>query len=405
MEILFIGGNFFKSMENEIIKNSKSVIQYAANKFEWNLIEGLSLHQKINLKILSAILIGSYPRDYKKLLIKNRDYKYKNLIKCKYVKFCNAWGYKNISRANSLKKEIKNNLDNTKENKVVIVYSSHTPFLQAAVYAKKINPSIKICLIVPDLPQYINLRERQSLVYKILKKIDIRIFNKNLKYVDSFVLLTKEMKDILNVGKRDYVIVEGLVNKRDVEEIKILENKSNVRKIVYTGNINRRFGIDKLVQAFLRLKERDLELVICGKGDYERNIKNYALKDKRIKYLGQIKNTEAVRLQQNATILVNPRQGEEEFTKYSFPSKNMEYLLAGRPVIAYKLQGIPDEYDDYIFYVEDNSVESLKNKIQEVLNLSTIRRNEFGNRARKFVLENKNNEVVAGKILEMLKSV
>ena len=38
---------------------------------------------------------------------------------------------------------------------------------------------------------------------------------------------------------------------------------------------------------------------------------------------------------------VNPRQNNEEFTKYSFPSKTMEYLASGVPVVAYKLDGIP----------------------------------------------------------------
>ena len=27
-------------------------------------------------------------------------------------------------------------------------------------------------------------------------------------------------------------------------------------------------------------------------------------------------------------------------------------MLAGKPVIAYKLPGIPDEYDDYLLYIE-----------------------------------------------------
>ena len=45
----------------------------------------------------------------------------------------------------------------------------------------------------------------------------------------------------------------------------------------------------------------------------------------------------------------------------------MEYLLTGRPVIAYKLDGIPDEYDNYFHYVEDDSIDSFTNKIEEIL--------------------------------------
>ena len=59
---------------------------------------------------------------------------------------------------------------------------------------KKIDPSIHICLVVPDLPQFMNLNDKRTLIYDRLKKIDIDIFAKNSKFVDSFVLLTEPMK-------------------------------------------------------------------------------------------------------------------------------------------------------------------------------------------------------------------
>lgn len=101
-------------------------------------------------------------------------------------------------------------------------------------------------------------------------------------------------------------------------------------------------------------------------------------------------------------MLVNPRQNNEEFTKYSFPSKNMEYLLTGRPVIAYKLDGIPDEYDNYFYYVEDDSIDSFTRKIEEVLLMDEETRSEFGDRARSYVLNEKNNIYASKKIIDMI---
>ena len=103
--------------------------------------------------------------------------------------------------------------------------------------------------------------------------------------------------------------------------------------------------------------------------------------------------------------MVNPRQNNEEFTKYSFPSKTMEYLSSGIPVVAYKLDGIPDEYDQYIQYVADDSIESLKKKLVEVCEMTREERQELGNIGRNFVLMKKNSTIQVRKIREMIDSV
>ena len=107
-------------------------------------------------------------------------------------------------------------------------------------------------------------------------------------------------------------------------------------------------------------------------------------------------------LQKNAVVLINPRQNNEEFTKYSFPSKNLEYLSSGVPLIAYKLDGIPNEYDDYIIYPENDSVYSLSDTITNICNLTKEERKAIGLKAKKFVLENKNNKVQAKKIIDFI---
>ena len=358
----------------------------------------------MELEILSAPLIGAFPKDYENIQFKGQRSVYKNVVESNYIGFNNIWGYRSISRKNNLIKDIKSFANDKAENKVIIVYSPHTPFLQAAVYAKKIDPSIHICLIVPDLPQFMNLNDKRSLIYDRLKKIDIDIFEKNSKFVDSFVLLTDPMKNMLNVGDRSYVVIEGVVNIQsgNSEDVNDDFQSTDNMTVVYTGTLNKKFGVVNLVEAFHNKKIKNARLKICGRGDSEEIIKSYAAKDERIIFLGQLPNSEAVKLQKRATVLVNPRQNNEEFTKYSFPSKNMEYLLTGRPVIAYKLDGIPDEYDNYFYYVEDDSIDSFTRKIEEVLLMDEETRSEFGDRARSYVLNEKNNIYASKKIIDMI---
>lgn len=404
MKVLFLGGVFNEAMEKEILKKSKGTVHYAANKLQWNLIDGFLEINNLKLEILSAPFIGSFPKDYEDNHYKGKKFIYKNVVESNYVSFNNVWGYRNISRKKNLITNIKNFAIKKVDNKVIIVYSPHTPFLQAAVYAKKIDPSVHICLVVPDLPQFMNLNEKRSLIYDRLKKIDIDIFEENSKFVDSFVLLTEPMKKMLNVGDRSYVVVEGVVNKESINCENPVDDfqSTDILTVVYTGTLNKKFGVLNLVEAFHNIGSPNVHLNICGRGDSEEVIREYVAKDERIKFLGQLSNIEAVKLQKRAAVLVNPRQNNEEFTKYSFPSKNMEYLLTGRPVIAYKLDGIPDEYNDYFYYVEDDSIDSFTRKIEEVLLMDEETRNEFGNRARFYVLKEKNNVSASRKIIEMI---
>ena len=54
-------------------------------------------------------------------------------------------------------------------------------------------------------------------------------------------------------------------------------------------------------------------------------------------------------------------------TKYSFPSKVLEYICSGTPVLANRLVGIPSEYDELINYPEDESALAWSKAIIEIL--------------------------------------
>jgi len=403
MKLLFIGGFFSTQLENEIILNSKSHIDYAANKLQWKFIQGLSSIKKTEINIISAPFVNPFPKGYKKIRFNKKPIEKKDNIEIHYVNFCNLWGYRNISRKYAINRKIcklpVNEID------VVFLYSAHTPIVQAAKKIKKINSLTHICLILPDLPEFMNRNRKKNFLYKVFKKIDIKIFKKNIKYIDSFVLLTENMSNYLNIKDKPFVVIEGMINP---EEIVIKGDKSDdysqKKDVVYTGNLVATNGILNLLEAFHQIEDQNLNLVICGKGETENKIKEYTEIDKRIHFLGQVKNEEVLEIQRNALVLVNPRQNIGEYTKYSFPSKNMEYLLSGNPVIAYKLDGIPDEYDEYFFYPEDNSIEALRNKIIEVSKISPEERQKIGEKSRNFVLENKNPYVSAQKIMNMIQN-
>lgn len=362
MSVLFISGVYAKINQQEIMENAKGYAEFSANIFQEKLIKGFK-ENEIDLEVISAPFIGAYPFKYKKMFFNGFKEKQNDYT---YVSFNNIWAYRNFSRASSVKKVIKKLV--LKENKkfdLILVYSAHEPFLEAAVYAKKLLPDSKICLVVLDLPQYMNLDANRSKVYDILKKVDIKRINKNIKSVDSFVLLTEPMRHMLSVGRRPYMVVEGIIDRLPQTFSQSKQETENIKTVVYTGKMNIAFGIKELVDSFMKIEGKNYRLVLCGDGDAKEYILEKAKEDKRIEYRGQVSPEKARRVIDNASVLVNPRPNDMEFTKYSFPSKNIEYLISGKPVVAYMLDGMPKEYSEFIYAIDDNG---LTNALYNALN-------------------------------------
>ena len=176
----------------------------------------------------------------------------------------------------------------------------------------------------------------------------------------------------------------------------------NKKIILYTGTLNWRYGIRELVEAFQLIKNDDYILRVCGSGEASQYLKNLCSNSSNIEYFGQVDNQISKEMQQRATVLVNPRRNIGDYVKYSFPSKIMEYMLSGTPVITYKLPGIPKDYDDFLYYVEGDSVEDLYKKITTICEKPYEELYEFGYKAQKFIINNKNNIVQSRKIIDFL---
>ena len=85
--------------------------------------------------------------------------------------------------------------------------------------------------------------------------------------------------------------------------------------------------------------------------------------NEKIKYFGVIDFESILLRQKNTDLLINPRPSIDEYTKYSFPSKIMEYMASGTPVLTTKLSGIPMEYYDYYILLKMKPLIELKNQL------------------------------------------
>ena len=396
MNILFLTLQYDIRKEKEYIAKSKVSMQGAANTFQNNLLAGFKDVSE-NITVMNTLPVATYPK-YKQIFMKTQkgDILGFNSTEIGYI---NLPILKQITRYFAYKKQIKKWIKETKGEKAIVAYSLYLPFEKLFKFIKRNYPEVKTSLICPDLPCEFGILPKN----KIKAAIQLSYGRKALKlakYSDSFTLLTEEMKTPLNVEDRPYTVVEGVCNKKKTENTEKQEEKT----VLYTGTLNKQFGILTLLEAFKLIEDPEARLWICGGGDSKQAVIEAAEKDNRIKFFGYVTKKEVEKLTERATLLINPRANEGHYTKYSFPSKTMEYMVSGKPVVMYKLDGIPEEYDPYLNYINGDTAEDMKDAIIAIFSKTAQERENLGKNAAEFVRENKNSFIQANKILRLLKS-
>ena len=227
-----------------------------------------------------------------------------------------------------------------------------------------------------------------------------RLANFVIRHCTHYVLLTEAMNDYLNKAHKPYVVLEGQSDIAMKAKKPSLAEKITPRVCLYAGGVSREYGLQELTEGFLLADLPNTQLHIYGPGDYVKELK--AMKDPRVFYGGMLLSSEIVEKERQATLLVNPRPTDAEYVKYSFPSKTMEYMASGTPVLTTVLPGMPKEYYPYVDLIREETAQGVAKALREVLSHSDQELLEKGCRARDFVLEGRNNVVQASRILKML---
>lgn len=397
MKIVFLSNLYPKENEADIRRKMRVDMNDAANALQWNLINGIEEQFDGQMTLVNRLPVYSWPKNYPDCFIKEFYFSHKEGAQDITPGFCNITGVKQYSGKWGFFRHVLKQCAQSNDT-VILIYSLQSLFLEAAKKAKKRNPSVRVFAIVADLPEFSS--NPKGVVGRIFHGKNKAHIDNLLKYVDGFILLTDQMAQRLHVTV-PYIIIEGTIDKR--YECIQPESYEDKKTIFYGGSLNKQYGILVLLEAFEKLVGDEYRLVLCGLGDAEQDVRKLCETDRRITFLGKISHSEVLKMQQRATVLVNPRQNNEEFTKFSFPSKTMEYLAAGVPVVAYKLDGIPEEYGNYINYVPNNSADSLADTLKTICELPEEYRRTMGQRGRNFVLTMKNNIKQAEKILNFIR--
>lgn len=227
-----------------------------------------------------------------------------------------------------------------------------------------------------------------------------RVVPKLYRHLDGFILLTEAMNDVVNPTGKPHMVMEGVADETLRKRTDHAGVRDELRTVVYAGALREEYGLKNLVDGFRAYANPDARLVIFGGGDFVPTLEAAIQADHRISYGGYVSMADALAAEQRAWLLVNPRPIEEEFTKYSFPSKVMEYLSTGTPVLTTRLPGIPAEYFQYVHAIESSGPAGITEALERVLTQDPQALLKRAAAGRDFVLDHKNHVTQARRILD-----
>ena len=77
-------------------------------------------------------------------------------------------------------------------------------------------------------------------------------------------------------------------------------------------------------------------------------------------------------------------------------------MVSGTPMITTKLAGMPLEYYEHVYFFDDESVDGMNHSLNSILSEAKETLHEFGSKAKKFVIQNKNNKKQSERILNFV---
>lgn len=174
------------------------------------------------------------------------------------------------------------------------------------------------------------------------------------------------------------------------------------KDIVYTGALTTYNGVIELVLAMGLVTSGDVTLHVYGKGPLTDHVRAAADAQDNIVFHGQVESSRIPPVQRDAFLLVSPRQIDHPISDITFPSKLLEYMASGTPVLTTRLRSISSEFNDRVYFAETGSPEDLAACIDELAARPPAEVRSVGALGRQFVVNHRTWSHAAQRIVQFL---
>ena len=364
---------------------SRSAVSPAANRWQYGLINALQDYTT-NIKVLSHVPEPLWPKG--RLQINSG---YNHLAPGIQGELVNYWNVPFWRTHGLCKRYIAafQTLCRT-ENRpsVIISYNDYPWNVEVGIYAQEKLGIPWICIVAdgpgPNSgPEYVKHEE-------LIKRAACRVFLSWGRYRSC----QHEPKYHLDGGVTEL--------RFDPDSSPVIRSGSKPI-VMFAGAMTRWAGVTFLVQSFKEIKSNNVELWLCGPGS-NRYVDFAVREDPPIKFLGLLDERRLQEISHQATVFINPRPSSLSDNRSNFPSKVLEYLSYGKPVISTWTEGLSPDYADVLIVLKNETTRCLAETIERVLSWSETERRENAKKAFVYLDTHKRWAIQAEKLSEWLVS-
>lgn len=390
MKLMYIGYAIDKESCDKQIGAS-----VAGNNMQIGLLNKLCKNLGENLEILSVYPTASFPNE-KKILFRRKGIKITDYINGTLISFINVPFIKQFTQSISVFKEAKKIIK--KDNQVKILTFNANPSISIPVIILKKLYKVELICLLADPP--VDIKKRYG-IDKVIKNIFWKIIEKSLLMYDKIIALNKKAVEIYTQNK-PYIIIDGAIDIKDFEIVTTVENKSKKKIVLFSGALTEYNGINELVESTRYIHDENIEIHIYGDGPLRDFVEKKSKQILSLQYKGVVSNYQVKKFQKYADLLINPRRIDDLISQVTFPSKMIEYMISGTPVLSTKLNGLTEEYLENIYIIDDISPEKLATDIKDVLSLSNNKLNKKSEASMRFILNKKTWDIQGEKIYKFI---
>lgn len=359
-------------------------------RFGWSVIEALNA-AAVETELVSCAPVRDYPQN-RQLVVRGQHFRARG-SEGHELTFANLTGAKHVSRFAGARRAL-TRIASTTPVDAVLVHGVNSALIWAAVRFARARdvPCAVIMTDPPALPT-----RYDNAVTLGLRRGDRRLISAGLRAADGVVGLTAALAADFAPDK-PAMVMEGIA----VPPTGAGPSGGDGRTVLYAGGLRSEYGVGALLDA--ARSTRSWALQLYGKGPLEEEARRAAEQHDTISYGGYADASTLAQAYGRAQLLVNPRPTGEEFVRYSFPSKLLEYLASGTPVMTTRLPGLPQDLAEHLWLTGESAAE-LDAAISDFFGVPGPRRRAVGQAAAEFVLSTRGPEAQGRRIAAFLEGL
>ena len=375
MKVALLGFTVDEATYDEIARGD-SVLPAQTFNFSWALVDALVVGGGCAVSLMSVAPVSDWPQNRR--VVWGRAQISRGSVAGEMLPFINLPVLKHLTRFFAC---LIYGLPAIRKTgtEMLIIHGVHSPFLWFAALIRKMRLA-KVVVVLTDPPGVVLRTDGHA--RRALKRLDIEVARRALRRVDGTIVLSKALEQDF-APRRPSLLMEGI--SRDLGLPDRTDSRPGRTIVIYAGGLYAEYGALDLAKA-VHESDLNVELRMFGRGPAAQEIAALSKRDPRIIAPRALSRDDIVREYASASVLVQPRPADQTFVPYSFPSKLLEYMASGVPVISTRLPSIPADYEPFALWANGSGPTAIRAALHRFVQMSHAERRSLGAAARDYVM-------------------